>query len=207
MSLTSRRNLRSRIIIASSFLAVFGTACALYLVQSDAPDTSSSNPTTKPPVVATEQKSSVDATFGLPTRLQIQKIKVDAAISYTGLTDAGEMEVPPDLINVGWYKYGTKPGNVGSAVIAGHLEGTKDKGVFIGLDKLQPGDLVNVRNDRNETVAFVVRETRSYMQHERPAEIFNKSDGIYLNLITCSGVWSESQQRYSHRFVVFTEKV
>lgn len=124
-----------------------------------------------------------------------------------GLTKDGDMDVPPDLINVGWYKYGTKPGSIGSAVIAGHLEGTKDLGVFINLETLRAGDIVNVRNDRDETISFVVRKTLSYKQDERPTEIFHKTDGVYLNLITCSGIWSNSQKRYSHRLVVFTEKV
>jgi sortase (surface protein transpeptidase) len=95
------------------------------------------------------KKTTTDATFGLPKQLLIPKIKVDANVAYMGLTKTGDMDVPPDLVNVGWYKYGTKPGDVGSAVIAGHLEGTKDLGVFIGLDKLSQGDEVQIRNDRN----------------------------------------------------------
>jgi LPXTG-site transpeptidase (sortase) family protein len=152
------------------------------------------------------QKTATSATFGLPVRLLIPKLGVDTNITYMGLTKSGDMDVPPDLVNVGWYKYGTKPGEVGSAVIAGHLEGTKDLGVFIGLDKLQPGDLVKIRNDRDEIIEFIVRDKHTYKQDERPSEIFNSSDGSHLNLITCTGVWSNAQQRYSHRLVVFTDK-
>jgi sortase A len=163
-----------------------------------------------PPVsskVSHPSKTSISTTYGLPMRLQIPKLKVDANISYMGLTKDGDMDVPPDLINVGWYKYGTKPGDIGSAVIAGHLKGVKDLGVFTDLDTLRLGDTINVRNDRNETITFIVRKTRTYAQDERPAEIFTSSDSAYLNLITCSGIWSNSQQRYSHRLVVFAEKV
>lgn len=161
--------------------------------------------TKKDSVVAS--KTSPDATFGLPVRLLIPKLKVDANISYMGLTKDGDMDVPPDLITVGWYKFGTKPGNAGSAVIAGHLEGTKELGVFTNLDTLQIGDIVKVRNDRNELISFAVRKTHTYKQTDHPTEVFNKTDGTYLNLITCSGTWDKSQQRYSHRFVVFTEKI
>lgn len=156
--------------------------------------------------VSHPNKTSIGATYGLPMRLQIPKLKVDANISYMGLTKDGDMDVPPDLINVGWYKYGTKPGDVGSAVIAGHLKGVKDLGVFTDLDTLELGDTINVRNDRNETITFAVRKTHMYGQDERPAEIFTNSDSAYLNLITCSGIWSNAQQRYSHRLVVFAEK-
>jgi LPXTG-site transpeptidase (sortase) family protein len=139
-------------------------------------------------------------------RLQIPTIDVDANISYMGLTPTGEMDVPPDLINVGWYKFGTKPGEVGSAVIAGHLEGIEDLGVFTNLTKLQAGDEINVRNDRDELIIFTVREMRTYKQDERPSDIFNRTDGVHLNLITCSGRWDNIKKRYSHRYVVFADK-
>lgn len=157
-------------------------------------------------IQAPQQKTSTSATFGLPIRLQIPTIDVDANIAYMGLTPTGEMDVPPDLINVGWYKFGTKPGEVGSAVIAGHLEGVEDLGVFKHLTKLQVGDEINIRNDRDELIVFTVREMRTYKQDERPSDIFNRTDGTYLNLITCSGKWDNTKKRYSHRYVVFADK-
>lgn len=203
MTLVSRRSRRTRIFVIVIAIVMLVTAVLLYI--SDNKSTQQVSPTSSK--VPAADKTSTDATFGLPMRLQIPKLQVDANVSYMGLTDDGDMDVPPDLVNVGWYKYGAKPGNVGSAVIAGHLDGTEDLGVFADLHKLRAGDLVNVRNDRNETIAFVVHETRTYKQDERPTEVFNRTDGAYLNLITCSGVWSNLQQRYSHRFVVFAEKV
>jgi sortase A len=53
-------------------------------------------------------------------RLQIPSIKVDAAIQYVGLTGSGSMEVPQGRADVAWYKFGPRPGDLGSAVIAGH---------------------------------------------------------------------------------------
>jgi LPXTG-site transpeptidase (sortase) family protein len=164
-------------------------------------------PVIQPKQVAISDKAAAEVKYGLPLRLLIPKLKVDAPVSYMGLTAGGEMDVPPDLINVGWYKYGTKPGEQGSAVIAGHLEGTEDLGVFIDLDTLRSGDVINVQNDRDEAIAFTVRETRTYKQNERPDEIFNRTDGNYLNLITCSGIWDNAKKRYSHRLVVFADKV
>lgn len=164
-------------------------------------------PVVQPTKVVVSDKAAAEVKYGLPMRLAIPKIKVDAPIAYMGLTAGGEMDVPPDLITVGWYKFGTKPGQQGSAVIAGHLEGVEDLGVFTDLDKLKKGDAISVVNDRDETVVFAVRETRTYRQDERPDEVFNKIDGSYLNLITCSGTWDNAKKRYSHRFVVFADKV
>jgi sortase A len=152
--------------------------------------------------------TAVSKTYGLPVRLKIPKLGVDTAILYMGLTSTGDMEVPADLKNVGWYKYGPHPGDSGSAVIAGHLEGYKDKGVFIALDTLVPGDIVTVVDDAGISRNFAVRESHSYDQHDRPSKIFNTNDKLaHLNLITCTGIWHESEKRYSQRLVVFTDRI
>ena len=144
--------------------------------------------------------------YGLPVRLIIPKIKVDANVLHLGLTKEGNMDVPPDHVNVSWYKYGPHPGETGSAVIAGHLEGVKEFGVFINLGKLVAGDTISILDDKGVTTVFTVRETRLYSQNERPTEVFNDANGAHLNLITCTGTWSNAQQRYSKRLVVFTDK-
>jgi LPXTG-site transpeptidase (sortase) family protein len=205
MTLRTRQSHRLRTTIILLTVVMLIAMALLYFF--DRQKQNVATPIMQPPKAVVSDKAAAEVKYGLPVRLSIPKVKVDAAISYMGLTPSGEMDVPPDLVTVGWYKFGTKPGEQGSAVIAGHLEGTEDLGVFIDLDKLRTGDMINVQNDRDETVSFVVRETRTYKQDERPNEIFNKTDGSYLNLITCSGTWDNAKKRYSHRYVVFTEKV
>lgn len=205
MTLHTRKSHRLRTTIIILIVVTLVAMILLYFIGTQKQDVITPAAQTKN--VSVSDKTDSDKKYGLPTRLIIPKLNVDANISYMGLTAGGEMDVPPDLINVGWYKYGTKPGEQGSAVIAGHLEGTEDLGVFIKLNTLQDGDVINVRNDRDETIAFTVRETRTYKQNERPDEIFNKNDGRYLNLITCTGTWDNAKKRYSHRFVVFADKI
>jgi len=62
----------------------------------------------------------VQADPGLPVRLKIPKINVDSAFEYVGLTPQGAMDVPKGPAEVGWFKLGTRPGEIGSAVVAGH---------------------------------------------------------------------------------------
>ncbi len=148
-----------------------------------------------------------ESSSGLLPRLQIPKLKVDAHILYMGLTKAGDMDVPLNIKDVGWYKYGPHPGDNGSAVIAGHLDGLKgEAGVFVDLKKLQIGDSVLIVDNKGQTTAFVVRETRTYNQTENPGEIFNSSDGAHLNLITCTGAWDKTHHSFSKRLVVFADK-
>jgi len=67
----------------------------------------------------------------------IPSINIDAAIEYVGLTSNGAMAVPKGPNDVGWFELGPRPGDIGSAVIAGH-DGWKDgiPAVFDNLSKL-----------------------------------------------------------------------
>jgi sortase A len=145
--------------------------------------------------------------WGIPVRLQISAINVDTAIEYTGLTKTGDMTAPTGINNAGWYKLGTIPGNVGSAVMDGHVVGPKgEPGVFFHLDKLQPGDIVLVTYAKGQDASFTVRETKTYDGTLQPSEVFNSKDGVHLNLITCAGDWDASQHHYLKRLVIFTDK-
>ena len=56
--------------------------------------------------------------FGIPIRLTIPKIKVDATIKSLGLTSNGNMDTAKGPYDVGWFNLGPRPGEIGSAVIA-----------------------------------------------------------------------------------------
>lgn len=162
------------------------------------------------PVIATAKPTvaaKVAANYGLPVRLQIPKLQVDTHVIYVGLTKAGNMSVPTNVIDAGWYKYGALPGNSGTAVIAGHLDGLRgEPGVFSNLSKLVPGDTVTVTESNGQAVSFVVRETKSYPQTEQPSEVFTSISGSHLNLITCTGSWDSSEHQFAKRLVVFADK-
>lgn len=142
---------------------------------------------------------------GFPVRLKIPSINVDAAIEYVGLTSKGEMEVPSSGVNAGWFKLGARPGEMGSAVIAGHLDQENgEAGVFADLYKLKEKDKLYIEDDKGTSSVFVVREIRSY-DSEYADEVFTRGDGAYLNLITCGGMWDEVKKSYSERLVVFAD--
>jgi sortase (surface protein transpeptidase) len=145
--------------------------------------------------------------YGLPTRVQIPKLTVDTHVIYEGLTKDGNMSVPSNVVDVGWYKYGSLPGINGTAVLAGHLDGLRgEPGVFANLSKLAAGDTILVTESTGLTVSFVVREKRSYPQNEQPAEVFTSKSGSHLNIITCTGSWDKSEHRFAERLVVFADK-
>lgn len=154
-------------------------------------------------VLGTEsQKESL----GSPVRLKIPKIHVDAAVEYVGLAPDGTMEVPNDTVDVGWFDLGPRPGEKGSAVIAGHFNGSHgETGVFSDLDKLKAGDTLYVQDDQGKSLTFVVRGSRVYTPGYAD-DVFGSGDGTHLNLITCEGSWDAVNKSYSKRLVVFTDR-
>ncbi len=144
----------------------------------------------------------------LPVRLVIPSINVDATVEDVGVTAGGAMDTPTNTVDVGWYQFGISPGEIGSAVISGHLDTNKGEfGVFNNLDKLKPGDKIYVINDQDVTNTFVVRESKTY-DPGYADEVFSSNDGgIHLNLVTCDGIWDKNKKGYSKRLVVFADLV
>lgn len=147
--------------------------------------------------------------LGLPIRLTIPQINVDASFEFVGLTPEGAMDVPKSPLNVAWFEPGPRPGEVGSAVVAGHY-GRWENGrgsVFDDLHTLRKGDSIHIQDEKGETITFTVRELRTYAKDEEASEVFGSSDGkVHLNLVTCEGDWNKDQKSYPNRLVVFTDR-
>lgn len=147
--------------------------------------------------------------FWSPVRLKIPGINVDAVIEPVGLTPQGAMDVPRDPAGAAWFELGPRPGENGSAVVAGHY-GWKNgiPAVFDNLHKLQKGDRLYVEDEGGVVTTFVVRELRRYSDNADAPDVFSSSDGAsHLNLVTCEGVWDKTEKSYSNRLVVFTDAI
>lgn len=151
---------------------------------------------------------SASTQVGLPVRLIIPKLEVDAKVEYVALAKDKTMAVPQNEANVAWYLLGDRPGVVGTAVIAGHYGWRDDKPlVFAKIDKLRPGDELFIEDDRGAFIKFVVRERRSYEPNANVTKVFNSTDNrAHLNLTTCEGVYDEVTKNYPKRLVVFTDR-
>jgi LPXTG-site transpeptidase (sortase) family protein len=198
-----RRTLCIAVVIGSALSFAFG----MYIVfkKPTAPITQAQPVAIVKPVH--ENMSAGTARIGLPLRLRIPAINVDAAIEYVGLTQAGAMDIKPNPRDVAWYQLGPRPGEKGSAVIAGHYGWEHGQAtVFTELSKLQSGDKIYVDNDQKATLPFVVRGTQRYDPSADTAAIFISSDGkSRLNLITCDGTWDAAKKTYSNRLVIFSD--
>lgn len=159
------------------------------------------------PVLPSHVEPAAGRQVGIPVRLKIPRIRVNAAIREVGLAPDGSMGVPKVPRDAAWYKLGPKPGEPGNAVINGHVNWLYGAtGVFEQLKSVKPGDTVTVQDDTGTDITFIVRETRIYDAAADATDILVSTDGkAHLNLITCSGVWDKKLKQYSKRLVVFAD--
>ncbi len=149
----------------------------------------------------------ITVTKPIPLRLQIPKFKIDAAVELIGSAANGSMGIPKKVDNVAWYAPGIAPGEVGNAVIAGHLDRANGKpAVFWNIGKLKVGDELIVVSANKLKYHFAVTRVQSYPYDQAPLEdIFGFALQSQLNLITCNGVWNQGAHNYSKRLVVYTQ--
>jgi len=146
-------------------------------------------------------------TITQPRFFNIPKISVSAPIIPVGVDATGKMQLPQNIAEVGWYSLGSKPGEQGNAVIAGHLDSTTGAGaIFYHLHELEPRDNLYVTDELGNQYSFVVTRKEIYEFDKVPLdEVFGKTSKKRLNLITCTGQWVASQRNYSHRMIIYSE--
>jgi len=137
---------------------------------------------------------------GDPVRLIIPSISLDDAIIPVGVNSKKEMDVPSGKTsNIGWYKYGTTPGDVGSAVLDAHIFAA-----FAKLKYVPVGADIYVVMQNGEKLHFVVQEAKNFMLADLTSdELFYRHDARRLNLITCAGTLTPDHSTYTERLVVF----
>ncbi len=139
----------------------------------------------------------------LPARLRVPAIDVDAPIIGLGVLAGGELAAPSQAGDVGWFKLGVRPGEVGNALLDGHLDWYRAVGVFYYLGKLAPGDKVSVVDAAGTQYDFRVVWTELVPVDNAPMErIVGQTPVPALTLITCGGQWNRAAGEYTHRWVV-----
>ncbi|PWW62583.1 class F sortase [Actinokineospora spheciospongiae] len=140
-----------------------------------------------------------------PVGLEISAIGVlEREVVPLRLGAAGELEPPADFARVGWYAEGTAPGDVGPAVLAGHVDSRAGPAVFSRLRELEPGDRVTVHRSDGAAAVFTVDEVRRYPKDAFPTDaVYGPVPGAALRLITCGGEFDRARRSYEDNVVVF----
>ncbi|HEY7046404.1 MAG TPA: class F sortase [Jatrophihabitantaceae bacterium] len=147
----------------------------------------------------------------MPTRLDIAAIGVHSPLLQLGVNPDGTVQVPPLAKDsrAGWYRYSPTPGQLGPAVILGHVDSAKyGPGVFYRLHDLRPGDIVDVTRADSSRARFRVARVAEYPKARFPTdEVYGNVDHAALRLITCGGDFDRSSGNYLDNVVVFADLV
>ncbi len=143
-----------------------------------------------------------------PVALSIPAIGVSTFVSQLGLNPDSTVQVPVDFQRPGWYRLGPAPGQVGSAVILGHVDSSRGPAVFFNLRLLTAGDKVEVALADGLNVEFVVKSVAMYPNDQFPAQqVYGPHGYSALQLVTCGGQFDSSTGHYLSNVVVYTALV
>jgi hypothetical protein len=144
----------------------------------------------------------------LPVTLRIPSIGVTVPLSTLGLNFDGTVQVPSDYQQPGWFRLGPTPGQVGSAVILGHVDDHKGPAVFFQIRSLVRGDQVNVTLADGVTAQFAVTSVAMYSKPDFPAQqVYGSHGSSALQLVTCGGAFDRQSGSYLSNIVVYTSLV
>jgi|GEM_PF-1683281 len=164
---------------------------------------------TLPAVATLPPATSVARRTLIPSRIRIPTLSITTYVERVGVTKDGTMDVPKNIWNTAWFgDGGYKPGELGNAVIAGHLDAPGTKAVFWDLDKLKAGDKIYLTDTAGQEMTFEVESLQTYPYENAPLlTIFGPSPEARLNLITCRGTFDRATRNYNKRLVVFSRLV
>jgi hypothetical protein len=142
-----------------------------------------------------------------PVSVAIPAIGVQSRLLHLGRNQDGTMQVPSLITSANeaaWYKYSVTPGQIGTAVIEGHVDSYQGPAVFFRLGAVRPGNHINVTLADGITAVFRVTGVREYAKAEYPANtIYAPADYAALRVITCGGDFDPATGHYLGSVVVF----
>jgi sortase (surface protein transpeptidase) len=142
-----------------------------------------------------------------PTQLIIPSLGIDTTfVLPLALLPDQTVAVPDSYTQVGWYEGGATPGEIGPAVILGHVDSKEGPAVFYPLGQLKVGEEIEVTRADGTKVLFVVTKLQRYPQSNFPTlDVYGPTTIPTLRLVTCTGTFDKGEQRYSHNLVVYAE--
>lgn len=182
---------------------VAGCSPALDRFATRAPAPVMTHPVAPPAVAAPGWVGAAPLAPSRPTRVEIPAIGVDSELMDLGLAADGTMEVPPTGYPAGWYTGAPTPGELGPAVVVGHVD-WRGPAVFHDLFALEVGDLVLVTRQDGSTATFEVTRVEQYAKVAFPTdEVYGDIDHAGLRLITCGGIFNRATGSHDDNIVVF----
>lgn len=146
----------------------------------------------------------ITADVGIPIAVRIPSIGVESTLEDLAVDTAGALSPPVDFARAGWYVGGPAPGEIGPAIIAGHVDSAVGPAVFFRLAELQDGDQIIVDTDTGASLTFTVTGRTQSAKAAFPSDdVYSNVPRPELRLITCAGFFDRSVGHYTDNLIVF----
>ena len=202
-----RRAAGRRLIVGVLVAAALLTACG------NGPSSSAATSESSPPAVASSSPvvaapaSARAERVPQPVTLLIPALGVGAGLMRLGLQSNGTLQVPPDAMTPGWFTGAPAPGELGPAIIAGHVRWNGRAGIFADLERLRLEDRIIITRRNGTSAVFRVTRVSKFTKAQFPTDlVYGNIDHAGLRLITCDGLDS-SGRVYRDNLVVFATLV
>ena len=174
-----------------------GVAAAALLVPA-IPLPSTPNPVAEAVPVAAVARPQVAA-----VSIAIPSLDLSGPLDELGVADDGELLAPDDPSRAGWYAGGVVPGDLGPAIVGGHVDSRRGRGVFFALRSLRPGDVVDITRSDGRVARFSVSRVQQVAKDRFPtAAVYGPTPRPELRLITCGGRFDRTARSYTDNVVV-----
>ena len=126
-----------------------------------------------------------------------------------GVAPDGQAEIPQDVSQVGWYRYGSAPGDGdGSVVLMGHRDGRGARGALYDLAAVPIGSVITVTDADGVQHDYRVTANDSISKEVVPlADLFVRDGPAQLVLISCGGAYIKERGGYLDNVVVTAVKL
>ncbi|MGV9297195.1 MULTISPECIES: class F sortase [Amycolatopsis] len=145
-----------------------------------------------------------------PTSVEIPKIGAKSTLITVLPNKEGQISVPSvkNPMQAAWYRLSPVPGEVGPAIVLGHVDGDHKPGIFYKLKDVNPGDEVDVERSDGKKLKFVVDRKEQVPKDTFPTQaVFGNTDKPQLRIITCGGVFDHAEHSYKDNIVVYANLV
>lgn len=144
----------------------------------------------------------------VPVRVDIPRVGIHSRLLGVGLAKDGSLAVPPlsKAELAAWYDKGPTPGELGPAVLVGHVDTKKGPAVFFSLGRLRPEDAVDVTRADGTVATFAVDSVEQVPKKHFPTgRVYGDLRYAGLRLITCGGAFDG--HHYTDNTIVFAHLV
>jgi len=148
--------------------------------------------------------------YSVPVRIRIPSIRVNAPLMKLGLDRRGRLQTPPLSRPgvAGWYVGSASPGQIGPAVVVGHMDTRTGPAVFFRLRQLKPGARIYIDRRDGSTAVFEARKRIRVPKTRFPTDaVYGDIGNAGLRLITCGGAFDHRTRHYRDNIIVFARLV